>query len=130
VTHRFDEAGMVTAETAVVLPALVVVLALLVGGVHALGAQLACQDAARVAARAAARGEPTAEVARLARAVAPQGARVSVAGEAGLVRVGVTATVRLPGPVLSRLPAFVVVGRAVAADETSGRLTGDVLAPP
>jgi hypothetical protein len=130
VNHRFDEAGMVTAETAVVLPALVVVLALLVGGVHTMGAQLACQDAARVAARAAARGEPPAEVARLARSVAPQGARVSVAGGAGLIRVGVTATVRFPGPVLSRLPAFVVVGRAVAADETSGPSTGDLPAPP
>ena len=128
--RRFDDTGMVTAETAVVLPTLVVVLALLVGGVHTLGAQLACQDAARVAARAAARGESAAEVARLAQSVAPAGAQVRVAGESGLVRVAVTATVRFPGPVLSRLPAFVVVGRAVAADETSGQAAGDVPAPP
>jgi len=55
---------------------------------------------------------------------------VSVAGESGLVRVAVTATVRLPGPLLSRLPAFVVAGRAVAADEATGRTTDHAEAPP
>ncbi len=128
--RRVDDAGMVTAETAVVLPALVLVLALLVGGVHTLGAQLACQDAARVAARAAARGESAAEVARLAQSVAPAGARVRVAGESGLVRVEVTATVRFPGPLLSGLPALVVAGRAVAADEAAGQTTDDAQASP
>jgi Flp pilus assembly protein TadG len=110
---------MVTAETAVVLPVLVVVFALLVGGTRVVGAQLACEDAARVAARSAARGEPPGEVARLAGSVAPRGARVSVDRSDGLVQVEVTARVALPGPVLSGLPAFDVAGRAVAADEAT-----------
>lgn len=116
--HKGDD-GMVTAETAVVLPVLVVVFALFVGGARVVGVQLACQDAARVAARSAARGETPGEVARLAGSVAPRGAHVSVARSDGLVRVEVTARVALPGPVLSGLPAFDVAGRAVAADETT-----------
>lgn len=113
------EAGSVTAETAVVLPALVLVLALLVSGARAVSAQLACQDAARVAARAAARGEPAAEVARLARAVAPRGAAVAVDRDAGLVRVRVTARIA-PFGAAAALPDVTVVGRAVAADEPGG----------
>ena len=46
---------MVTAETAVVLPVLLVVLAGAVAAVTVVGAQLRCVDAAREGARAAAR---------------------------------------------------------------------------
>jgi Flp pilus assembly protein TadG len=53
-----DERGMVTAETAVVLPVLLLVLAGAVAAVTVVGAQMRCVDAAREAARAAARGEP------------------------------------------------------------------------
>ena len=58
--HRRDadrEAGMVTAETAVVLPVLLLVLVCAVAAVTVVGAQLRCVDAAREGARAAARGE-------------------------------------------------------------------------
>jgi Flp pilus assembly protein TadG len=48
------EAGMVTAETAVVLPVLLLVLAGAVAAVTVVGAQLRCVDAAREGARAAA----------------------------------------------------------------------------
>ena len=48
---------MVTAETAVVLPVLLLVLAGAVAAVVVVGAQLRCVDAAREGARAAARGE-------------------------------------------------------------------------
>ena len=48
---------MVTAETAVVLPVLLLVLAGAVAAVTVVGAQLRCVDAAREGARAAARGE-------------------------------------------------------------------------
>ena len=113
------DTGSVTAETAVVLPALVLVFALLVSGTRAVAAQLACQDAARVGARAAARGEPIGEVTRLARAVAPRGAAVGVEQVAGLVRVRVAARVHPFGPA-SALPEVTVVGRAVAMDESAG----------
>ena len=47
---------MVTAETAVVLPVLLFVLAGAVAAVVVVGAQLRCVDAAREGARAASRG--------------------------------------------------------------------------
>ena len=50
---------MVTAETAVVLPVLLLVLAGAVAAVVVVGAQLRCVDAAREGARAAARGDAT-----------------------------------------------------------------------
>ena len=53
---------MVTAETAVVLPVLLLVLAGAVAAVTVVGAQLRCVDAAREGARAAARGEDVATV--------------------------------------------------------------------
>jgi Flp pilus assembly protein TadG len=85
---------MVTAETAVVLPVLLLVLAAAVAAVTVVGAQLRCVDAAREAARAAARGENPARVLELARAVAPADARVTVSASGGdELRVTVTADV-------------------------------------
>ena len=84
---------MVTAETAVVLPVLLLVLAGAVAAVVVVGAQLRCVDAAREAARAAARGEPVAVVGELAGAAAPDGAVTAVGGDGERVTVTVTATV-------------------------------------
>jgi Flp pilus assembly protein TadG len=93
-----DEAGMVTAETAVVLPVLLFVLAGAVAAVVVVGAQLRCVDAAREGARAAARGEPAAVVARLADGAAPDGAVSELGGDGETVRVTVSATVSPLGP--------------------------------
>jgi Flp pilus assembly protein TadG len=93
-----DEAGMVTAETAVVLPVLMFVLAGAVAAVVVVGAQLRCVDAAREGARAAARGEPAAVVAQLADAAAPDGAVSELDGDGETVRVTVSATVSPLGP--------------------------------
>lgn len=87
-----DDAGMVTAELAVAIPAVVLVLAM---GLAALGAvidQVRCVDAARLAARAAARGDPLSEVRALAVRAAPVGAQVSIGAARGEARVVVTAT--------------------------------------
>ena len=94
---------MVTAETAVVLPVLLVVLAAAVAAVIVTGSQLRCVDAAREGARAAARGEPTAVVIRLAGQAAPDGARTTVAGTGDTVTVSVAATVQPLGPLPLRL---------------------------
>ncbi|WP_030065693.1 TadE family type IV pilus minor pilin [Streptomyces natalensis] len=111
------DAGMVTAETAVVLPLLVAVAAALIWGLMAACARIECVDAARAGARAAARGETRAAVLRVAREAAPEGARAALAREGDLVRVRVEAP--LPGP--GRLSAH-VRGEAVArAEETVGR---------
>ncbi len=111
------EQGMVTAEVAVVLPALLVVLAVAVWVLAAVGAQLRCTDAAGVAARAAARGDSPTEVAQAGRSVAPPGADIDVQVDGELVQVRVRARVRALGGALATLPALDVSGRAVAARE-------------
>ena len=88
-----DDAGMVTAETAVVLPVLLVVLAVAVFVLACVGAQLRCVDAAHLAARAAARGDLPAEVLAVGRSVAPSGADVRVEHRGGQVLVLVTTEV-------------------------------------
>lgn len=108
---------MVTAETAVVLPVLLLVLAAAVAAVTVLGAQLRCVDAAREGARAAARGEPDSTVSRLAGRLAPDGAVIAVTGDAD--EVTVTVTVRLAP--LEPLPvAATLSGTAVAVREPGG----------
>lgn len=92
---------MATAELALAVPAVVLVLALCLTGL-ALGVdQVRCADAARVATRAASRGEPEHLVRELALSRAPRGSVVTVAtGWEDLVRVRVEAPARtryLPG---------------------------------
>jgi len=105
---------MVTAETAVVLPVLLVVLAASIWVLACVAGQLRCVDAARVAARAAARGDAPAAVSAAARRAAPPGAEISIgrAGEAVTVRV--EAVIAPFGSVLSRLPGTPVSARATA----------------
>ena len=113
---RVRDRGSVTAETALALPVLVVVLAGLVWVLAAVGAQLRCVDAAAGAARAAARGESPAAVTALGRSLAPDGAVVTVQGRGEQVQVTVSAQVRaFPG--LPALPALEVSGRSVALVE-------------
>jgi membrane protein required for beta-lactamase induction len=103
---------MVTAELAVSLPVLVLLLAVAVSVVTVVGAEVRVQDAAREAARSAARGDDAA-----ARHVA---GRVAPGGVVSLSRTAsdVVATVRLSvHPLASWLPAVNLSGRAVAARE-------------
>jgi hypothetical protein len=88
---------MVTAELAVALPALMLVLALALGVLAVGTARLRCADAAQSAGRLAARGEPLEAVRAAATRAAerPVGVRVSEAGD--LVTVEVTTSVSLPG---------------------------------
>ncbi len=111
---RATDAGMVTAETAVVLPVLLVVLAAAVFVLACVSAQLRCADAAHLAARAAARGDAPPDVVTVGRSVAPSAAEVTVERRGGQVHVLVTAEVRPFGPGLSVLPPVRVSGRAVA----------------
>lgn len=95
------EDGFATAEAAVTLPALVVVLSLAVGAIVTVNGQLRCVDAARAAARVAARGDPDAVAAAAGLEVAPSGARVGVEHHGHVVQVTVAVTMRagrwLPG---------------------------------
>lgn len=111
-----QDRGSVTAETAMALPVLVLVLAAAVWVLAALGAQLRCVDAAGGAARAAARGEEPGAVTALARRLAPAGARVQVQQVGDQVHVTVGATVR-PFPALRALPGLVVDATSTALIE-------------
>lgn len=109
--------GSVTAETAVVLPGLLLVLVVSLWGVRAAAAQVACVDAARAGARAAARGEPLDAVRAAASSTGPTGARVEVRRDGSFVRVTVVAEVRAAGGVFGGVPALAVDGRATALRE-------------
>lgn len=98
------------------LPVLLVVLALAVGVLACVFAQLSCVDAARAAARVAARGDGAGEVREAGQRLAPADAAVRVSRGGDTVEVVVSARVRPFGRVL-RLPAVGVSGRAVAAVE-------------
>lgn len=118
---------MVTAETAVVLPVLVLVLVAALSGIAVVTAQLRCTDAAREGARAAARGENEAAVREIAGSSAPDGAAISVTLGAEHAVVRVSGSVPLiPGVG----PALAVSAEATAATEpgVAGRpvaLSGD-----
>ncbi|MGY1855130.1 TadE family type IV pilus minor pilin [Modestobacter sp. SYSU DS0290] len=112
------EDGMVTAETAVVLPVLLFVLAGAVAAVVVVAGQLRCVDAAREGARAASRGEPAVVVQRIAGAAAPDGAVVGVGSSGDAVTVTVTAVVAPLGPVPWRVT---VTATATAVVEPAAR---------
>jgi Flp pilus assembly protein TadG len=108
---------MVTAETAVVLPVLMLVLLAAVAAVTVVGAQLRCVDAAGEGARAAARGEAVASVEDWAGRAAPSGARTVVSTTDDEVRVVVTAEIAPLGPLPWR---FTVEAASVAQREPGG----------
>lgn len=110
------ERGSVTAETAIVLPAIVLVIAALVGVITVVTAQLRCQDAAREAARAAARAETPNVVSELARRAAPAGSATTVTTAGDQITVTVRARVRILGGLLS---SVTVTSHAVALAEPS-----------
>lgn len=85
--------GAVTAEFAVALPAVLLVLGLLLAGSAAGLTQLRLEEAARAGARALARGEDTAAVGGIVRRLAGESARASVGSDAGWLSVTVSGTV-------------------------------------
>lgn len=112
---------MVTAETAVVLPVLLLVLVGAVAAVTVVGAQLRCVDAAREGARAAARGEAAATIVGWVARVAPDGAVPDVTAAGNEVRVRVSAAVAPLGPLPWRVT---VTAEAVAQLEPAAGPAG------
>ena len=110
-TRAGSDVGSATAELAVGLPALVMMMFAAMTAVSAVLTQLECVDAAREAARAAARGE-AGEAA--GRRVGPDEATVSLTAEGGTMRATVSVRVH---PLGGRLPGFDVSATAVAATE-------------
>ena len=89
------ERGMATAEFAVVLPAVVLVLALSLGALGLAWDQIRCVDAARAGARAASRGDSAEAVTLVAGRAAPSEAVVSMVTSGDLVQVSVVSRPRV-----------------------------------
>jgi hypothetical protein len=102
--------GSATAELAVGLPAVVVLLLAGLTAVGAVAIRLECVDAAREVALGVARGQPASSVTH----GAPDHAEVTVEVRGDTVHATVRAKVPLLG---TRLPAVMVAGAAVAAIE-------------
>ena len=107
---RPADRGAATAELAVALPALVLVLALALAGLDLGVAQVRCVDAARIGARLLARGDPPGQALEEVRAAAPRGSRVGVEA----TRERVTVIVTAPVPALLRPLGAVPAPRATA----------------
>jgi len=103
---------MVTAEFAVVLPAIVLVLALSLGALGLALDQIRCVDAARAGARAASRGDSRGAVILVTRRAAPSEALVSIDTSGDFVRVSVVSEPRVAG---SLLPAWLRASSTASA---------------
>lgn len=118
------DAGMVTAETAVVLPVIVVILAAMIGAISAVAAKISCTDAAREGARAAARGDSTSEIVTSARRLAPRGAAIEVS----LSETDATVVVSVQVRPLGRLAGTIEI-RSAATSRREPRTVDDQQTP-
>lgn len=107
--------GSVTAELAVALPSLTVLLALLLLAALIGVTQLRLEESARSAARALARGDPAATAVAAVRQIAGHDAVVTVSRAGGYVRAEVS--IRVSGP-LSGLVSWPLTADAVAREES------------
>ncbi|MDO5493163.1 MAG: pilus assembly protein [Nesterenkonia sp.] len=97
--RQTSETGSVSAEFALALPAVLMVLALVLGlGVHAAG-QVSLEEGVRAAAREIARGEEPQQALRIAQRGLTDGASFDVVEDGEYVRVTGTRPVRLLGVV-------------------------------
>lgn len=108
------DGGMVTAEIAVALPVLVLLMAAAMTAVMVVSAQMRCVDAAREAARALARGESMSLAQSLARQAGPAGSTLTVHRSGGEVTVDVGGHADGLG---GFLPSFSVHARSAAVQE-------------
>jgi len=117
VAVRRDEQGAVTAETALVIPVLVLLTAVLAWMVGIGVAQVRAVDAARETARSLARGDDQSASVEIGRRVAPDGATIDVRAEGDEVVVTVRAEIGGPGRLFGLLPGHSVEAEAVAVRE-------------
>ena len=113
---RSSEGGYVTAETAVVLPVLVIVLIVVLWILALASAHTRASDIATRTARAAARGDSLESLRAAARQSAPEAA-VEVESRGELVVVHVRWTMAPPLPLLRGLGAQEIRADATAARE-------------
>jgi hypothetical protein len=114
---RDSEHGMVTAETAVVLPLIAVFAMALIWVVVTVIAQIQLVDSARDGARALARGDDEQAAIGHALQAAPEGATANVSNGSDTVTVTVEVDAKAPSWLLVPLPAVHLESRAAVALE-------------
>lgn len=108
-----NQRGSTTAEFAVALPAVVFILALVLGAAATGIVQLRLEEGARLGARAAARGEDSQAVTRIVRDVEPE-ATVAIGQQDGMTRVSVSR----PAPgLVGRISGWQLTAEATALTE-------------
>ncbi|MDT0193991.1 TadE family type IV pilus minor pilin [Arthrobacter sp. AB6] len=112
-----ESCGAVTAEFAVTLPAVLLLLAMLLSGASAGVTQLRLEEGARAGARALARGDDSAAVERIVHTLT--GGSASAAVSADGEWLDVTVTGRVGGPLGSSIP-WLLTARASTRAETAG----------
>jgi hypothetical protein len=118
------EAGSVTAELALTLPTLAIVLVIGIWLQSAVALRAQCLDAARAGARAAARGDTDPTIRSQLAAVLPSGAAVAI------TRTPASVTVRVETPVTAPAGIAELVGaQRVTAAATGPVETADATAP-
>lgn len=113
---------MVSAELALAVPVLVLVLAVCLAGLGLAVDQMRCFEAVRAAARAVARGEDESRVLALARAAAPEGSTVEVIWHHPDVTVVVQAPARSLLPGVPGARAALTVPLEPSVDSSAGLL--------
>lgn len=118
---RRPDQGVVTAELAVVMPALTMVLAAILSVAQAVLCHVGCVDAARAGARAAARGDSTAVVRQTALVAAVGAGEAGAPADVDVVPGVDTVSVTVSRPVrlLAVGPVVRLSARAVAQREQS-----------
>ena len=113
---------MATAELAIAIPTLVLVLFVALSALATVTDQVRCVDAARATARALARGDDQASALSAGKPLAPPGAAFAVSGAGSGPGSEVVVVVRgRPAPGLGWLGSLATpTGRAVAAIEAVG----------
>ena len=114
--RRAGSRGAVTAEFAVTLPAVLLLLAMLLAGAAAGVTQLRLEEGARAGARALARGDDSAAVGRIVRTLSGASASAVVASEGEWLSV--TVTDRVGGPLGATIP-WTLTARASTRSETA-----------
>lgn len=117
--QRRNECGAVTAETAAVIPVLVLLTAVLAWMVAFGVTQVRATDAARETARALARGDDETTSIELGQRIAPRGARLQVRNEGETVVVVIRADVHGPGGIFGFVPGHEIRAEAVAVRESA-----------
>ncbi len=121
------EEGVITAEFAVALPAVTVVLALCLGAASTGVAQLKVEESARTAARAAARGDSEAQIRSAVSRIDPaQSVQISVSPDAAVTEAGraqeVHVRVSRPAPgVIGSATGWMLRADAHARVESGGK---------